>query len=248
MIIGIISLLGVETSSFSTDINNDNDFDISSCTKNHPCYYENGSLHLLENIDSDNGWNSYSITDFSVGIGTSILVPLAIPIVHVVMLRAVDYLSYKYKNFYGLRDGGAVLQAEKLEQIHTSVSEISNNSFLISQNLRNIADSHGSALELQQNILNLHHKELDTYQENARICHEELNEAHQERIGLINQNREDVNKYYQEIHAFNQQAQETFHHFSDLCKKNTQALIETQKVNQSLLTLLRNKDDTQQSS
>lgn len=204
LFMSIFSLLAIESASFSTDMNTD--FDQSLCTKVHPCYYEDGSLHFQENVDSNNGWNSYSITNFAVGTGLNFLIPLAIPIVHIAINRSLDYIAYKYKCFSGLRDGGGIIQTGHFQNISTDIREINNTLFLgrdglekisnshvgIQVNLEKISGFHERELDLRERELNCQSEALKTYQEELEIHKEEISKCYQKLDNISNKKEIDL--------------------------------------------------------
>ncbi len=118
------ALLLVNTPSFASSWSEDEAWD--HCSQSNPCYYAGGSWHSLGEASSDNGWNSYTTTSFTVDIVTAVGISIVVPIIHNVINRTVDYLAYKYDFWGGLRDGGGVAQTKELHEINTSIGGVRN--------------------------------------------------------------------------------------------------------------------------
>ncbi len=113
----VASLLTINTTCFASSWTDDIDW--GDCTESNPCYYDGHSLHHID-TPSDNGWNSYTITGFTVGL----TVALAYPLIQRAIDYGVDYCAYRFNCLRGLRDGGGVAQTREFKRIATATESV----------------------------------------------------------------------------------------------------------------------------
>lgn len=112
--------------------------DFEGCTKSSPCYWDGGKLQHAD--VSDDPWNNYTITTFTVTLGMALFYPFVLRAVD----SGVDYVAYKFSGFSGLRDGGGTAQKKELEGIKRS---------LINNNGEGIFSGIGNSIEAINTIL-----------------------------------------------------------------------------------------------